>query len=478
MRKRYHFQGTLEREPGRRRHHYVAFEMPQNATRLEVSYAYHRPDVSPEVGGGPGNVIDLGVFDPRGVELLTAGFRGWSGSDRAQFYIEPQRATPGYIRGPLQPGEWQILLGGARFQDPTVAYHIAVNIDVALDGDVPEGELPPPRPVPAPAPKAGPARWWRGDLHSHTIHSDGYNTVAELAAQGRDRGLDFFAVTDHNTISHFDDVARASTSDLLIFPGEEITTYHGHANAWGIDGWVDFRCEDVETARRVMDDVHERGGRFSVNHPKQHGPPWLFTDLRGYRFMEVWGAPWRWFNWESLEYWLQHLDEGRRLIAVGGSDVHSIAPAVWRQPNGLGEPCTWIYCQGPLDEATVLDTLDSGRVFVSEGWSGPFLELTADLDGNGALQSMMGDVVERREGRAKFRLRYFGPVDKKLRVYRNRELVWEAVAPSEEHAEEFELDIEGERTYVRAEACGFRGRPDRGEVVHAMTNPVFFGAWA
>jgi hypothetical protein len=478
MRKRYHFQGTLDRETGRRKHHYVAFEMPAKATRLEVSYAYDRPDVSPEVGGGPGNVIDLGVFDARGADLLEAGFRGWSGSDRAQFFIEPQRATPGYLPGPLQPGEWQLLLGAARLEDETVGYHIAISIDVAVKGGVPAADLPAPRPVPVAAPRSGPARWWRGDLHSHTIHSDGYNTVDELAAQARDRGLDFFAVTDHNTVSHFDDVARASSGELLIFPGEEITTYRGHANAWGIDGWVDFRCEDVDTVRRVMDHVHGSGARFSVNHPKQHGPPWLFTELRGYRFMEVWGAPWRWFNHESLEFWLQHLDEGRRVVAVGGSDVHSIAPAIWRQPNGLGEPCTWIRCQGPLDEATVLDTLDSGRVFVSEAWNGPFLELTADLDGDGDFETMMGDTVEWREGRATFRLRYAGPIEKKLRIYRNRDLVHEVVAPSEEHTEEFELDMEGERANVRAEACGFRGRPERGEVVHALTNPVFFGSWA
>ena len=37
---------------------------------------------------------------------------------------------------------------------------------------------------------------------------------------------------------------------------------------------------------------------------------------------------------------------------------------------------------------------------------------------------------------------------------------------------EFTLDMSG-RKYVRAELRGYRGNPSRGEVVWAMTNPVW-----
>ena len=50
---------------------------------------------------------------------------------------------------------------------------------------------------------AAPGRTWlAGDLHAHTVHSDGAMTVPELAAHAVARGLDFVAVTDHNTVSH------------------------------------------------------------------------------------------------------------------------------------------------------------------------------------------------------------------------------------------------------------------------------------
>ena len=53
-------------------------------------------------------------------------------------------------------------------------------------------------------------RWLASDLHTHTVHSDGVLTVAGLAALAAGRGLDFIAVTDHNTISHHAELAAAA----------------------------------------------------------------------------------------------------------------------------------------------------------------------------------------------------------------------------------------------------------------------------
>ena len=69
---------------------------------------------------------------------------------------------------------------------------------VAAAGPLAPGERPGRRSLPA-----APGRTWlAGDLHSHTVHSDGALTVPELAALAVSRGLDFVAVTDHNTVSH------------------------------------------------------------------------------------------------------------------------------------------------------------------------------------------------------------------------------------------------------------------------------------
>jgi len=43
----------------------------------------------------------------------------------------------------------------------------------------------------------------RGDLHSHTIASDGHNTIEEMAIAARDRGYEYLAITDHSASHGF-----------------------------------------------------------------------------------------------------------------------------------------------------------------------------------------------------------------------------------------------------------------------------------
>ena len=43
----------------------------------------------------------------------------------------------------------------------------------------------------------------RGDLHSHTIASDGHHTIGEMARGARDRGYEYLAITDHSASHGF-----------------------------------------------------------------------------------------------------------------------------------------------------------------------------------------------------------------------------------------------------------------------------------
>jgi hypothetical protein len=508
--------------------------VPPRTTRLEVSYHFEHPKQG-DLGASGGNVLDLGIFDPRGTDFLTDGFRGWSGSIRSMFYITPTSATPGYLPGPLTPGPWNIFLGIAELEDPACRYWLNVDLEVQTEGDEPEEvESLPIRPaVPGPQPVGGalppeadsplaggesPGRqakakslskggssppqagWYRGDLHAHTVHSDGLNTISELAACARQRGLDFLAVTDHNTSSHHAEMAllggvgppasakggqtrpwraRAGGSasgggraGILLVPGEEVTTYRGHANVWGLREWLDFRCQDDDAIQRLIEYALGKGALFSINHPKSVGPPWEFPAVRA-PCMEVWQAPWRWYNWESLDAWEGLLAEGERVVAVGGSDTHTVPPARPMHPHGPGEPTTWVYVEGPLSEEALLEAIGRGHVFISEDPGGPFLTLWADADGDGRFEHMMGDTLEAPVGsRVTVRVQYRGLAGKKVRVLRGRDVIEEVVADTEEVSRDLSLLV-SEPGYLRAEVKGFRGRPERGEVVHAMTNPLY-----
>src|SRR5207244_8447384 len=89
-------------------------------------------------------------------------------------------------------------------------------------------------------------------------------TVPELAALAARRGLDFLAVTDHNTVSHHAELAAASRRyGIILLPGQEVTTDGGHAGALGDVGWIDFR----EEPDAWLDATEAAGGLLSVNHP-------------------------------------------------------------------------------------------------------------------------------------------------------------------------------------------------------------------
>jgi len=69
---------------------------------------------------------------------------------------------------------------------------------------------------------------YRGDLHLHTVYSDGLKTPIQMAVMGKKLGFDFIAITDHN--KHFPSLeaieeARKMNLNLLIFAGEEISAY-------------------------------------------------------------------------------------------------------------------------------------------------------------------------------------------------------------------------------------------------------------
>ncbi|MEX2238428.1 MAG: CehA/McbA family metallohydrolase [Dehalococcoidia bacterium] len=439
---------------------YVPFHVPEGATNLTVSYHYEGAGDTFEGTGG--NVIDAGLFDQRGTDLISGGFRGYSGSSRQSFYLARDVATPGYLAGPLQAGDWNLMLGVAELLPAGARWWATVEVD-----SDPGSAEPAQAAGTSPAfqrRRSGRGRWVPGDLHSHTEHSDGYNSVAELAAYSQEVGLQYLAVTDHNTISHQADVARCDSESLLVFPGEEVTTYYGHANVWGLRDWIDFRCRADQDLRQIVDFVHGRGKLFSVNHPKKDGPDWRFEETV-FDCVEVWQAPWRWRNDQSLALWSSMLREGRRVVGVGGSDIHAVPPAKLVSPHGPGNPCTWVWVDGELSEATVLDAVRAGHIVISESAMGPFLSIAVN-------RTMPGDEARVASGPLTVLLGGRGLEGRTLRLLFNEDEVWRKLYDIEETLEEVEVIVEHDGP-LRAELWGLRGREERGEVMWAMTNPIW-----
>ena len=327
--------------------HYLPFEVPAGAIALRVELDY---DVSAAV-------LDLGCFGP-------AGFRGWSGGARRSFVITVGSATPGYLPGELEPGTWHAVIGLHRIPADGVRYELSAQTSGRLVPDIRTEPIPPlaERPPKRELPTASGMRWLAGDLHAHTVHSDGTMTVAELARFAAGRGLDFLAVTDHNTISHHPELPpAAAVHGISLLPGQELTTGQGHANAFGDIGWVDFREPPDEWLAATEQD----GGLLSVNHPYGGQVSWTAPMKRRPPLLEVWHWSWLDPHWTTpLAWWLAW---DPTAVPVGGSD--------WHRPGSdapPGSPTTWVECSGDEPEE-VLDGLRAGRVSISAQRDGPVL---------------------------------------------------------------------------------------------------------
>jgi DNA polymerase (family 10) len=103
----------------------------------------------------------------------------------------------------------------------------------------------------------------RGDLHCHTVASDGRDTIEAMAAGARERGYEYVAITDHSASHGFgDDVspeqlrrqielvreADASVEGIRILAGSEVNILP--------DGSLDYEDELLEELDWVIASVH------------------------------------------------------------------------------------------------------------------------------------------------------------------------------------------------------------------------------
>lgn len=321
----------------------VPFEVPTGTPSLEVRTRYDR-----RIG-----VIDLGCEGP-------AGWRGWSGGARASFVIGEDDATPGYCPGALETGTWAVVLG----IHAVPAEGVRIDIDILLPAESPVDHGPIAAPVTdvsrgsarrLPAPRG--LHWFAGDFHAHTLHSDGAESISQLAARAAAAGLDFLAITEHNTVSHHRHLPReGARHGITLIPGQEMTTHRGHANAFGDIGFIEFR----RPGREWADEVAHRGGLFSINHPISDDCSWLHPLERVPNAVELWHGTWyKDLTATSALAWYSAW--GHHAPVIGGSDFHSPG-----QPLGPGAPTTWVAAEDASVEA-IMAAVAEGRTAIMGG---------------------------------------------------------------------------------------------------------------
>ncbi len=361
----------------------LPFDVPSGVARITVAFRY--------TGSDERTVVDFGVEDPE-------RFRGWSGGNKDGFTLSATDATASYLPGAIIPGRWTLLLGVPNIRPQSIA-EVEAKIYFFRQASGPRGF------VDQPLEKT--ARWYRGDLHMHTGHSDGRCTSqggrevpcpAFLTLQAAaTRGLDFVAVTDHNTTSHFDDMRELQPyfDRLLLIPGREITTFQGHANVFGTTDFIDFRVgsHSVPQMNDLVQRVGNSGALVSINHPalpsgescmgcgwQPHAP----IEMHSVAAIEAVNGGIPEGRFSGISFWEQQLRDGFRPTAIGGSDNHhpDLSP---EKAGSVGSPTTVVFAR-ELSVPAILESIEAGHVFVDlTGSRDRLLELSASSAESSAL---------------------------------------------------------------------------------------------
>ncbi len=373
----------------RQRHHRFEFEVPDRTAELRIGFRWGPTDLGSE---HEANAISMAVFGPD-------GFRGTGAHLAEEMRIGESDASPGFLAGPLPSGTWAIVVSPSEILNDGAEtgffdYHVEATATLATPG-----AARPPAPAKAPdAAKAPPTadgpRWYRGDLHSHTLHSDGRITIEDRVRGAVERGQDFLAITDHNTVSHHREQGRWPDS-ITPIRGSEVTTFNGHMNCFGLSDMIEwYDATRGGGPAGIIERAHRQGALISINHPSAFGNPWCsgchwdytHVDYATIDAIEVWNG--RWYIPESdnigaLALWTDLLDAGFRPTAISGSDSHGA-----EEDDYVGLGFNHVYADD-RSEAAILDGIRGGRVFLS---SGPILTFRA-RGSDGAEVVLPGEVL-------------------------------------------------------------------------------------
>lgn len=359
-------------------HVLVEFEVPEGTQEIEIAH----DDLS------DADVLDWGLYD-------TVGFRGWGGGNAEPIVVGALAASRSYLTGPMEPGTWSVVIGKAVIDGPSASYELVIQLRDAPTL-APQDERVPYVPS---APLSSELRWYAGDLHVHSRESgDARPSIDEIVAFARAQGLDFVELSDHNTTSQLDYIvdAQERSSDVLILPGVEWTSYAGHANGIGATSFVDHKIgQPGVTIEAVAEAFRAQSALVSINHPNFAlgslciGCSWEHAlEAEAVDAVEIVTAGTsQIFGNQAIAFWDALCDTGRHVAPVGGSDDHRAGVEVSAPNTPIGTPTTMVLA-GELSHAGIVHGIRSGRTVVKVlGPSSPMVELDAD-------RALEGDTVK------------------------------------------------------------------------------------
>lgn len=249
------------------------------------------------------------------------------------------------------------------------------------------------------------------NLHMHTRYSDGSGTHKDIVRAASKAGVDVVIVTDHNVlVQGFEGYYREKNKRLLMLIGEEIhdqdrDPQKNHLLAFGAGRELATFADDPQL---LINQVREAGGICFLAHPDDPAAPafnetdisWEAWDVQNYTGIELWnalselktivptklhGAFYAFFPAlvahqpipSTVAKWDELLLEGRRIVAIGGSDAHAIrmhmgvlSKVIYPYEFHFRTVNTHVFTSQPLsgdvktDKQLIYEALAEGRCFI------------------------------------------------------------------------------------------------------------------
>lgn len=301
-----------------------------------------------------------------------------------------------------------------------------------------------------PAPPAQPAqRWFKGNLHTHTLNSDGDSTPDDVVRWYRERNYQFLVLTDHNYLTSVDGLNALHGADdkFLVVKGEEVTSRFGdkplHVNGLEVERFVSPPAGGrsvVDVLQQMVDGIRAARGVPSINHPNFG---WAITpdelgQVERTRLFEVFnghptvnnlgggGVPGLEETWDRI------LSSGKLLYGIAVDDAH-----YFKRPEDPMAPRPgkgWVYVRASgLDARALVEALERGEFYSSTG-----VEMQS-IESSGSGLSL----AVKTETASKYRIQFIG---------RQGRVLSEVTTPTASYT------FKGDEGYVRAKVLESNGK--------------------
>ena len=299
-----------------------------------------------------------------------------------------------------------------------------------------------------PAQPVAAGQYFKGNLHTHTLNSDGDSTPDDVVRWYREHNYNFVTLTDHNYLTSVDGLNALHGADekFLVMKGEELTDRFGnkpiHVNGLNPASVIQTTggSSVVDMVQRMIDAIRAAGGVPSVNHPN-YG--WAISadelaQLQRTRLFEV-------FNGHPLvnniggggvpgleEVWDRMLSSGKMLYGIAVDDAH-----YFKRPEDTTAPRPgqgWVYVRSPrLESRALVEALERGDFYSSTG---------VELQSVNATATAL-TITVKTEPQSKYRIQFIG---------KQGAILSEAIASPATYT------FKGDESYVRAKVIESNGK--------------------